>query len=54
MSGSLQSKLLAESQTYKALDALNVRRRVILTGTPIQVTIFINDYGLFYSPSRAE
>lgn len=27
-----------DSQTFTALNALNVKRRVILTGTPIQVT----------------
>jgi hypothetical protein len=55
MSGSSWSKqLLAESQTYAALNALNVKRRVILTGTPIQVTIFVDDDGLFYSPSSVE
>ena len=28
----------SESLTYQALDSLNVKRRVILSGTPIQVT----------------
>jgi hypothetical protein len=29
----------SENQTFQALDGLNVQRRVVITGTPIQVRV---------------
>ena len=57
-----RSLYCSENQTYQALASLNVRRRVILTGTPIQVShtsrkaivyvpklVYQNDLSEYYS-----
>jgi DNA repair and recombination RAD54-like protein len=36
----------AENQTYTALNSINVKRRVLLTGTPVQVRAHASGYSV--------
>lgn len=37
----------ADSLTFQALNTLNVKRRVILTGTPVQVSLSFGPFPIF-------